>query len=97
MDEEYDVLSMDENTVTYSYYNYENSDVPQQGQNTVSFDELIRIEQGERVYLFYLYLEADTEKIERDTTEDFIEQIENNPDFMMKLGKVINSYFQKNL
>ena len=63
MDEEYDVLSMDENTVTYSYFNYENTDVPQIDQKTVNFDELMTTEQGERVYLFYMYLEEGTKKI----------------------------------
>jgi hypothetical protein len=28
-------------------------------------------------------------------TEDFIEQLENNPDFRMKLGKAINKPFVK--
>ncbi len=87
MEEEFDVLAMDDHTVTYSYYNYENTDTPQLDQKTVSFDELMKKEYDERVYLFKMYLGDGTEEIHINMSEDFIQQLENIQNLECSLEK----------
>jgi hypothetical protein len=97
MDDYYKVLDLNDKTVTYSFYNYENADTPKLDRKTVDFSELMKIEQGVRKYLVYMYLEDGSKETELNMSEDFIKQVENNPEFRIKLGNVLNKPFSKNL
>lgn len=97
MDEYYKVLDMNDKTVTYSYYNYENTDTPELAQKTVTFDKLMEIEQGVRKYLFFAYLDDGSEEVKLEMSEDFLAEVENNPNFRVQLGKFLNKPFSKKL
>jgi len=97
MDDYYRVLDLTGNTVTYSYYNYENSDAPELDQKTVPFDEILKVENDVRQFLMFMYLIDESNEIKLDMSDDFINQVENNPDFRENLGKVLNKPFNMKL
>ncbi|GEM_PF-941571 len=97
MDDYYKVLDLNDNTVTYSYYSYENKDTPELDQKTVPFDEIMEIEHGVRKYLFFMYLDDGKKEVQLDMSKDFVDQVENNSDFRARLGKALNKPFDQNL
>lgn len=97
MDEYYQVLDLDEQSITYSYYNYDNTDKPKMEQKKVAFDKLLEKENEVRKYLFFMYLDDSSKEVKLDMSDDFIEQVENNPDFRAKLGNALNKPFAKKL
>jgi hypothetical protein len=63
----------------------------------VPFDEILKVENDVRQFLMFMYLIDESNEIKLDMSDDFINQVENNPDFRENLGKVLNKPFNMKL
>lgn len=54
---------------------------------------MMKVEQCVRVYLVHMYLKDNSREVKLNLSEDFIYQLENNPEFRIKLGEVLGKPF----
>lgn len=97
MDADLLVDELSDHTITYRYFDYQHKSMPDEA-TTIPFEEILQIEEGIKVYRVCMYLKNNnSEEIELSLSDDFIEQLENNPEFRKKLGSLLNKEFRKKL
>lgn len=90
------VDSLTDKSITYRYFNYQHKSGPDQPR-TVPFEEMLKTEEGIRAYKVHMFLADKGNWAELKLSPDFIDQLENSPDFRQRLGLMLNKPFNKEL
>lgn len=84
---EYIVESLGRDDVTLRYFDYQHAFEPEDETETVSFADMLQVQNGERQYVIELCLSYDGYEVLLKPSAELIERIETDPAFRVQVGE----------